>query len=278
MIRSNNARRRGSALVAMIVLISLAAFGAGLLLPAIGKSRETANRVKCASNLRQIGMAIQLYASDNRGAYPRTKFVAADKVIPDVTNGGADSADPFAAGNTVPANCVPSAIFLLLRTEDIASAVFVCPSAIKTPDPENNATRRSNFTDLKQNLSYSYANPYPDNGALARGYKLTNALDAGFVVAADLNPGATVGSKVLGVTMMSRAVELAWANSRNHQLAGQNVLFADGHVEFDATVFVGENQDNIYCRGMGGPNASKDDIVNSPKDKDDSVLLPTETD
>jgi prepilin-type processing-associated H-X9-DG protein len=276
MIRSNDARRQGSALVAMIVLVSLAAFGVGLLLPAMGKSRETANRVKCANNLRQIGLATVLYANDNRGVHPRTKFVPADKLIPDVTNGGADSADPFKPDTTVPANCVPSAIFLLLRTEDITPAVFNCPSAKTAPDPVNDASRRSNFTDLKF-LSYSYANPYPDNGALARGYKLSSALDAGFAVAADLNPGATAGSNVLGVTLSSTARELAAANSRNHGQAGQNVLFADGHVEFDATVFVGENQDNIYCRGMGGPNASKDDIVNSPKDKDDSVLLPTDS-
>ena len=33
---------------------------------------ETSNRVKCASNLRQIGQAILLYSNDNKGAYPRT--------------------------------------------------------------------------------------------------------------------------------------------------------------------------------------------------------------
>ena len=38
------------------------------------RARETANRVKCASNLRQIGQAMLLYSNENRGAYPRTIF------------------------------------------------------------------------------------------------------------------------------------------------------------------------------------------------------------
>jgi prepilin-type processing-associated H-X9-DG protein len=41
-----------------------------LLTPSLCRSRETANRVKCASNLRQIGQAILTYANDHQGAYP----------------------------------------------------------------------------------------------------------------------------------------------------------------------------------------------------------------
>jgi len=41
-----------------------------VLLPSLCRPRETANRVKCASNLRQIGEAIALYAQANGGQYP----------------------------------------------------------------------------------------------------------------------------------------------------------------------------------------------------------------
>src|SRR5262245_39869710 len=47
-----------------------------------GRSRETANRVKCASNLRQIGMAIAGYANENRGLFPRTTYVGGATVTP----------------------------------------------------------------------------------------------------------------------------------------------------------------------------------------------------
>jgi prepilin-type processing-associated H-X9-DG protein len=40
------------------------------LLPSLGRARESANRVKCASNLRQLGTAVQLYANENRGQLP----------------------------------------------------------------------------------------------------------------------------------------------------------------------------------------------------------------
>ena len=42
----------------------------GVFAPSLCRSRETANRVKCASNLRQIGQAMLLYAEQNGGAFP----------------------------------------------------------------------------------------------------------------------------------------------------------------------------------------------------------------
>jgi len=41
-----------------------------VMLPSLCRSRETANLVKCASNLKQIGLAISLYAKDHGGQYP----------------------------------------------------------------------------------------------------------------------------------------------------------------------------------------------------------------
>jgi hypothetical protein len=70
--------RHGLTAASVLVLIGVAAFAVGIMLPAMGRARETANRVKCANNLKQIGLAIQLYANDNRGNYPRTKYEVAD--------------------------------------------------------------------------------------------------------------------------------------------------------------------------------------------------------
>lgn len=45
---------------------------AAIMVPSMGMARQTANQVQCASNLKQIGLAIQLYADANNGAYPDT--------------------------------------------------------------------------------------------------------------------------------------------------------------------------------------------------------------
>jgi prepilin-type processing-associated H-X9-DG protein len=67
-------------------------------------------------------------------------------------------------------------------------------------------------------------------------------------------------------------------NSNNHGKQGQNVLFGDGHVEFDNNPFAGTNRDNIYTRG--GPTwdttQAAQDLVASPYTGNDSVLLPTD--
>lgn len=41
-----------------------------ILLPSLGKARETANRAKCSNNMRQIGLGITMYSNDNKGKYP----------------------------------------------------------------------------------------------------------------------------------------------------------------------------------------------------------------
>jgi prepilin-type processing-associated H-X9-DG protein len=48
------------------------AMTAGVLLPSLNRSRMTANQIKSASNLRQIGQAMLLYANENKGKYPKT--------------------------------------------------------------------------------------------------------------------------------------------------------------------------------------------------------------
>ncbi|NJL31699.1 MAG: type II secretion system protein [Phycisphaerales bacterium] len=61
---------RGFTLIELLVVISIIALLVALLLPALASAREAANSAKCLGNLRQIGLAFQLYAGDNRDFIP----------------------------------------------------------------------------------------------------------------------------------------------------------------------------------------------------------------
>jgi len=65
-------------------------------------------------------------------------------------------------------------------------------------------------------------------------------------------------------------------NSNNHDEDGQNVLYADGHVEFQQNPFVGVKRDMIFARRASsiGFNSDATNPFNGPYDADDSCLLP----
>jgi type II secretion system protein G len=277
-------RCRAFTMIDILVVLLIVCLLTGMLFSAGGlsRTREISNRVSCAANLKQIGLAIQLYENENKGSYPRTLYAPGEPITQYT---GVECKDPFGKDGAPKPNDITAAMFLLVRTQDITSGVFICPATDCKARKFVGAQSAQDFGNFKsqEELSYSMGNMYPDKNAVAKGYKMNAITGADMPIVADMNPG-TFGE--CDVTPKNgpkdETVEFASmrkANSMNHRGEGQNVLYGDGHVEFQNTAFCGVKRDNIYTvsGANDGSKTTSETIAGSPMWAGDAVLLPAAT-
>lgn len=252
-------------LMDLLVTVGCAAMILGVAIVARQNAQSAQDVAACASHLKQLHAAINVYKTDIN-AFPRTVYVP-DAPITAYT--GAAASSPFAADGPAP-NDVTAAVFLLVYRYQFPADMFNCPAALRNGlaekedfDPKR-LGNRSNFR-ARVNYNYSLANMYPSPAAIDAGYDLKSA-SADFALASDTNPGHESAS---AATTRMTVKEVRLANSPNHQRDGQNILFADGSVRFSASPFVRDGADNIFASSATFP---------APADAGDAVLLPVWSD
>jgi general secretion pathway protein G len=221
-------------LIELLVVIAILAVLASLLLPVLSSARSKARQSKCRSNLRQVGLAIQMYADDSEGWMPMTTHETAD------TN--------------------QSWIFTLRPYLANVDAVRICPA-----DPKGHARLTNGASSYLLN-EYVAVDEADHSGEVIESYRNLNQLRA----PAETHTVFTCSDSVKPIALSDHIHSRDWVkngagdwpavtsdiapdrhrsgpSSPDHTQGSANYLFADAHVssiraiEFKRRIDRGDN-------------------------------------
>jgi prepilin-type N-terminal cleavage/methylation domain-containing protein/prepilin-type processing-associated H-X9-DG protein len=242
--KSSGRRPKAFTLIELLTVIAIIGILAALIIPTVGKVRQSAKSGQCLSNLRQMGMALHLYASENKGRFPRVKINASPTT-------GIVSDNVYWYSVVTP--------YIQRRQISAVSHVFRCPSESFQVDPArvnstvqymiSRAVERSGSTeDAGGKLRVgARVDEIPNPG---RTFLLLDAW-----VDPTRNGGAANNTLIYRdiVTSISGTPDTSTTISYRHN-AAVNALFVDGHTERVAfSEFKSRMSDPIEGRRLWDP-------------------------
>jgi len=221
---------RGFTLIELLVVISITGLLIGILLPALGGTRDVATRVTCAANMRQLGAGVHLYANDQDDERARGPAVVHDFLAPfgALYSNTADS-QVWVGGRSVPTG------FGVVHAGYLSESLSLFCPGDDTTDPESELGNIG-VPMVDAYGSYLYRNL--DQVAGSTRLAMLGVNDGGF------------SAVTLALDRQTQMQAIANAYRTNHGNAISNLLFAAGHVtphdnggEEDLFVLRGNNLD-----------------------------------